>query len=65
MYLDDGLAGSINFSEAVSISNLIRKHSLELGFVIAESKCEWYPKQTIAWLGFEWNTDMGILKVTR
>ena len=64
MYLDDGLAGATNFSEAVSISNLIRKDLLELGFVIAESKCEWYPKQTIVWLGFEWNTDIGILKVT-
>ena len=23
-----------------------------------------YPKQTIVWLGFEWNTDTGILKGT-
>ena len=52
------------FSVAVSSSNLIRKDLLELGFVIEESKCEWYPKQTIVWLGFEWNTDLGILKVT-
>ena len=49
---------------AVSSSNLIRSNLLELGFVIEESKCEWYPKQTIVWLGFEWNADMGILKVT-
>ena len=38
--MDDGLAGSTNFSEAVSISNIIRNDLLDLGFVIAKSKCE-------------------------
>ena len=64
MYLDDGLAGSKSYTEAESMSRFIRKDLSDLGFVIAESKCEWQPKQNIVWLGFEWNTVSGILKVT-
>jgi hypothetical protein len=64
MYLDDGLAGSKSFTEAESMSRFIRKDLSEFVFVIAESKCEWQPKQNIVWLGFEWNTESGILKVT-
>jgi hypothetical protein len=64
MYLDDGLAGSKSFTEAESMNIFIRKDMSEFGFLITESKCEWQLKQNIVWLGFEWNTESGILKVT-
>ena len=64
MYLDDGLSGHNNFSEASAISKSIRCDLHELGFITAESKSVWVPQQNIKWLGFEWDMTEGILKVT-
>ena len=56
MYLDDGLGGAKDFDECLRVSNLVKKDLYNLGFIIAEEKCNWYPVQTIVWLGIVWNT---------
>ena len=38
MYLDDGLAGSSDFHQSLSLSTRIRSDFTELGFIIAETK---------------------------
>jgi hypothetical protein len=39
MYLDDGLGGASELERSISFSHLVKKDLLELGFIIAESKC--------------------------
>ena len=53
MYLDDDLSGHNTFLEASAINKIIRCDLHQLGFVTAESKSVWVPKQNIKWLGFE------------
>lgn len=65
MYLDDGLAGAKDFDQASTLSEVIKRDLTELGFIIAESKSVWFPRQNIVWLGFEWDMSNGILKVTQ
>ncbi|KAK3084685.1 hypothetical protein FSP39_017394 [Pinctada imbricata] len=65
MYLDDGLAGAATYDEAKKVSTELRNDLLKLGFIIAEDKCDWTPSQYIVWLGFEWDTKTGMLRLTK
>ncbi|KAK3103157.1 hypothetical protein FSP39_016878 [Pinctada imbricata] len=64
MYLDDGLAGSCSYSEALRISELVKTELQSFGFLLAHDKCDWEPKQVAQWLGFQWNLEEGIIRVT-
>ena len=64
MYLDDGLGGHKSMKEAKKISMKVRADLLRLGFLIAEEKSEWEPKQEIEWLGFTWFMKEGVLRVS-
>lgn len=64
MYLDDGLGGACDFDTAVKDS-LYVKHSLnEFGFLLAEEKCFWVPKQIVTWIGLVWDMKCGKLRIT-
>ena len=64
MYLDDGLAGASDFQESLSLSAYIRQELISFGYLLANEKCDWTPKQIVVWLGFEWNFITGVLKVS-
>ena len=64
MYLGDGLAGDNSFDSAKTASEFIRKSSSDFGFLIAEDKCEWEPRQHITWLGLQWDMEIGKIFVT-
>ena len=51
MYLDDGLGGHSSYEFALQVSDYIHGSLSEFGFLIAEEKCEWIPKQNLIWLG--------------
>lgn len=46
MFSDDGIGGDVTYEYALSVSTFVRKSLLELGFLLAEDKCEWFPPQT-------------------
>ena len=64
MYLDDGLDGASDFQESLSLSAYIRQELISFGYLLANEKCDWTPKQMVVWLGFEWNFITGVLKVS-
>ena len=64
MFLDDGIAGCDNVDEAIKVSRAIKSDLNELGFVIAEEKCEWIPSNKAIWLGLFWDFQEGKVYVT-
>lgn len=59
MYLDDGLGGSDSYDNCLNISKEVQAQLEKLGFLMAQEKCIWLPTQSIKWLGYIWNTDIG------
>ena len=64
MYLDDGLAGSSDLSEARKVSELVKSELDKFGFLLADEKCDWNPSRYVSWLGFDWDFHEGVLRVT-
>ena len=64
MFLDDGIAGCDNVNEAVIVSKSIKSDLNELGFVLAEEKCDWTPNNKAVWLGLSWDFHEGVVHVT-
>ena len=56
MYLDDGIAGTVSFDEALNLSHLIQGDLEKFGFLIANEKCQWIPSRKVTWLGLVWDT---------
>ncbi|XP_071153679.1 uncharacterized protein [Mytilus edulis] len=52
MYLDDGLGGADEISQAQETSIVVQKVLKASGFLIAEDKCNWTPSQM--WYGWVW-----------
>jgi hypothetical protein len=46
------------------LSNFIRHDLQAFGFLLADEKCFWEPSQTVVWLGFVWDTQLGNVSVT-
>ncbi|VDI24509.1 Hypothetical predicted protein [Mytilus galloprovincialis] len=64
MYLDDGLGGADEISQAHETSIVVQKVLKASGFLIAEDKCNWTPSQNVVWLGLVWQFDKGMVSVT-
>eukprot|EP00057_Strongylocentrotus_purpuratus_P017653 XP_011672127.1 PREDICTED: uncharacterized protein LOC105442056 isoform X3 [Strongylocentrotus purpuratus] len=56
MYLDDGLVICKDRMSAITLSRQIREELKQLGFLIAEEKCNWNPTTRQTWLGLDWVT---------
>ena len=63
MYLDDGLGGANDFFSAERSSSYIRTSLSELGFLIAEDKCIWYPQQDMIRIGLVWDMKSGKFRI--
>lgn len=50
IFLDDGIGGRVECSEALKSSHFVKQTLLDLGFLIAEEKCNWAPNQSASWL---------------
>ncbi|XP_072166403.1 uncharacterized protein [Diadema setosum] len=64
MFLDDGIAGCSDKTEAIKMSGSIKSELNELGFLLADEKCEWEPSSNATWLGLDWNFTLGVVHVT-
>ena len=64
MYLDDGLGGANKYFSAERSSSYIRTSLSELGFLIAEDKCIWYPQQDMIWIGLVWDMKSGKFRIS-
>ncbi|XP_060552693.1 uncharacterized protein LOC132713971 [Ruditapes philippinarum] len=64
LFLDDGLGGNHTFAEALRDSSFIRQDLIDFGFLIADEKCNWQPCLFLTWLGYFWDMEQGILRVT-
>jgi hypothetical protein len=51
------------FFSAERSSSYIRTSLSELGFLIAEDKCIWYPQQDMIWIGLVWDMKSGKLRI--
>ena len=51
MFLDDGIGGNTDLDLAKSQSVYVRQSLIDVGFLLAEEKCDWVPKQSAVWLG--------------
>ena len=45
-------------------SDSIRNSLNDLGFLIAEEKCDWEPKRQVVWLGLDWDFEQGVMHIT-
>ena len=61
VYLDDGLGMALSFAEAKNQSNAIRKDLNDAGFIVNEEKSQWEPELTCKWLGFQLDTQHGLI----
>ncbi|KAK3102573.1 hypothetical protein FSP39_012299 [Pinctada imbricata] len=64
MYLDDGLAGSDTSDKSEALSHVIREDLQKFGFLLADEKCDWVPKQKVIWLGLIWDMESGLMHLT-
>lgn len=51
LYLDDGLVWGSSYEVCASAVAIVRRDLAEAGWITAEEKCSWIPKQSITWLG--------------
>lgn len=63
MFLDDGLAGASDYESACRLSSQIQSDLRRFGFLLADDKCDWQPKQTAVWLGYRWDFEHGKIHV--
>ena len=64
MFLDDGLGGASDLDFAGKFSTEVRKYLTQLGFLLAEQKCNWQPQNKITWLGLFWDMVVGKVYIT-
>ena len=58
------MGGSDSYDDCLNISKEVKAQLEKLGFLLAQEKCIWLPTQSIKWLGYIWNTDIGKLFVS-
>ncbi|XP_041453613.1 uncharacterized protein LOC121406809 [Lytechinus variegatus] len=64
MFLDDGIAGCSDMKVANEMSRQIKADLNKLGFVLAETKCDWFPQNKATWLGMYWDFHEGDVYIT-
>jgi hypothetical protein len=64
LFLDDGIGGDSTYCSAMKMSDFVHDDLGRFGFIIAEDKCNWLPRQRIVWLGYLWDTLNSIFRVT-
>ena len=64
-YPDDGIGGVETFENAYKDSKSIQVDLSKFSFIIASEKCQWVLVQNLVWLGLEWDTKEGKLRVTQ
>ena len=64
VFLDDRLGGAGSFEASVRAANFVRQDLINFGSLLADDKCHWIPCMTATWLGFEWSTFKGTVKVS-
>ena len=65
VYLDDGLCIETTFELAMKHSEIIRQDIKDSGFVANDAKSNWFPTQSLIWLGIHVDTNKSILCVTK
>lgn len=63
LYLDDGWGIAPTFDDCSRISQQVKEDLLRAGLVPNSEKSVWEPTQSIVWLGLNWDTQFGVLKV--
>ena len=64
VFLDDGMGGETGYQKAVEASCYMRKDLINFGFLIADEKCCWEPRQGARWLGLDWDAVKSTVSVT-
>jgi len=64
VYLDDGILGASSYDKCVRLAGIVQKDLTDLGFLLAEEKCNWVPAQKVKWLGHMIDCELGEVKVT-
>ena len=64
LYLDDGIIGAESYITCQKIITEIRQDLDNLGFLMAEEKCNWIPCAKVTWLGHVLNTDGCKISIT-
>ena len=64
MFLDDGIGGSTDYDLATKHSMFVRDSLTDVGFLLADDKYDWIPRQVATWLGHVLNFIDNTLLVT-
>ena len=64
LFLDDGILGADSYENCQNLAKQIKQDLLDLGFLLAEEKCDWEPKQVVSWLGHVFDTSKAELHIT-
>ena len=62
-FIDDGMISSNDYDIALQQSNFVQETLNKTGFVINNEKSVWVPCKKIKWIGFEINSEIGILYI--
>ena len=65
MYLDDGLGGDVGYEKTMNVRDIVKQDLYNLGFLMADEKCQWEPVKQITWLGYDWDLNTECIKVTQ
>ena len=64
MFLDDGISGCTGPDKASKLSTAVKEDLTQLGFILADEKCNWDPRGQATWLGQDWNFQKGEVRIT-
>ena len=65
IFLNDGLGGGVSIVKAKINTLIVHADLTRYGFLINEDKSLWEPVQNITWLGTVFDTDRGLISVTK
>ena len=65
IFVDDGLGDGVSIVKAKINTLIVHADLTRYGFLINEEKSLWEPVQNITWLGTVFDTDRGLISVTK
>ena len=65
VFLDDGWSRSDSFDTCKAIAAEVKKDLLDAGWVPNVEKSQWFPVQSLDWLGMTWNGREGFIKISQ
>ena len=63
LYLDDGFSCALTYEKALADSIHVRQDLMRAGILWSVKKSVWTPVQTVDWIGYTWDAELGLLRV--